>query len=96
LAIAQMDEAVQQNAALVEQAAAASDAMQNQAAALARVVSVFKLENTPEAPEGKAEPQAASAPVEIAAKLAEHAQVVALHRPGPLPRLAAANEWHEF
>ncbi|MGH8809837.1 MAG: methyl-accepting chemotaxis protein, partial [Noviherbaspirillum sp.] len=42
-AISQMDEGTQQNAALVEEAAAAADAMQNQAANLAQLVSVFKL-----------------------------------------------------
>ncbi len=42
-AIAQMDQVTQQNAALVEQAAAASEAMQEQATKLAQVVSVFKL-----------------------------------------------------
>jgi phage host-nuclease inhibitor protein Gam len=41
--IAQMDEVTQQNAALVEEAAAAAEAMQNQAGNLAQVVSVFKL-----------------------------------------------------
>ncbi|HJV52902.1 MAG TPA: methyl-accepting chemotaxis protein, partial [Noviherbaspirillum sp.] len=74
-------------------AAAASDSMQNQAAALARVVSVFKLENTPEAPEGERAQQAASIPVAEAKK---EARVVVLRRPEPAPRLAAANEWHEF
>jgi methyl-accepting chemotaxis protein len=39
-----MDGVTQQNAALVEQAAAAAESMQNQAANLAQVVSVFKLE----------------------------------------------------
>ena len=43
--IAQMDEVTQQNAALVEEAAAAAEAMQNQAGSLAQVVSVFKLSN---------------------------------------------------
>ncbi|WP_394778942.1 methyl-accepting chemotaxis protein [Undibacterium sp.] len=43
-AIVQMDEATQQNAALVEQAAAAAQSMQEQAAGLAQVVSVFKLD----------------------------------------------------
>ncbi|MEC4719932.1 methyl-accepting chemotaxis protein [Noviherbaspirillum sp. CPCC 100848] len=43
-AIAQMDQVTQQNAALVEQAAAASESMQDQAAQLAQVVSVFKLD----------------------------------------------------
>jgi methyl-accepting chemotaxis protein len=44
-AIAQMDQVTQQNASLVEQAAAASEAMQGQAAHLAEVVSVFKLDD---------------------------------------------------
>ncbi|KQN67704.1 chemotaxis protein [Duganella sp. Leaf61] len=42
-AITQMDQVTQQNAALVEEAAAASNAMQEQAAALAHAVSVFQL-----------------------------------------------------
>ncbi|CAN7253616.1 MULTISPECIES: methyl-accepting chemotaxis protein [Duganella] len=42
-AIVQMDEVTQQNAALVEQAAAAAGALQDQAASLAGVVSVFRL-----------------------------------------------------
>jgi methyl-accepting chemotaxis protein len=41
-AITEMDEVTQQNAALVEQAAAASQSMQDQAAALAEVVGFFK------------------------------------------------------
>ncbi|MDB5777024.1 MAG: chemotaxis protein [Herbaspirillum sp.] len=43
-AVTQMDEVTQQNAALVEQAAAAAGALQEQAAKLAQVVSVFRLE----------------------------------------------------
>ncbi len=43
-AIGQMDSVTQQNAALVEQSAAAAEAMQQQAANLAEVVSVFKVE----------------------------------------------------
>ena len=42
-AIAQMDQVTQQNASLVEEAAAASEAMQEQAAKLAEVVSVFRM-----------------------------------------------------
>ncbi|TDY33971.1 methyl-accepting chemotaxis protein [Janthinobacterium sp. 75] len=42
-AISQMDEVTQQNAALVEEAAAAAGALQEQASALAEVVSIFKL-----------------------------------------------------
>jgi len=43
-AIAQMDEVTQQNAALVEEAAAASASLQDQANTLTEAVSVFKLE----------------------------------------------------
>ncbi|HEX7982607.1 MAG TPA: methyl-accepting chemotaxis protein [Duganella sp.] len=43
-AITQMDQVTQQNAALVEQAAAAAESMQEQSAKLADVVSVFKLD----------------------------------------------------
>ena len=43
-AIIEMDHVTQQNAALVEQAAAAAKAMQDQAASLAQAVSVFKIE----------------------------------------------------
>ncbi|MFS2216938.1 methyl-accepting chemotaxis protein [Massilia cellulosiltytica] len=42
-AIAQMDQVTQQNASLVEEAAAASEAMHEQAAKLAEVVSVFRM-----------------------------------------------------
>ncbi|WP_307721623.1 methyl-accepting chemotaxis protein [Zemynaea arenosa] len=48
-AIHAMDETTQQNAALVEEAAAAAASMQDQAAELARVVSVFKLDEVPPA-----------------------------------------------
>ncbi|HEX7648885.1 MAG TPA: methyl-accepting chemotaxis protein, partial [Noviherbaspirillum sp.] len=44
-AISQMDEMTQQNAALVEQAAAAAESMQEQAVKLAQAVSVFKLDS---------------------------------------------------
>ncbi|MES2162734.1 MAG: methyl-accepting chemotaxis protein [Pseudomonadota bacterium] len=43
-AITQMDQVTQQNAALVEEAAAAAESMQEQSAKLADVVSVFKLD----------------------------------------------------
>src|SRR5450830_1626364 len=53
-AITQMDEATQQNAALVEQAAAAAQSLQDQAAHLAEVVAEFKLEDRAVAPVGRA------------------------------------------
>ncbi len=45
-AITQMDQVTQQNAALVEEAAAAADAMKEQAQQLVQAVSTFKLEET--------------------------------------------------
>jgi methyl-accepting chemotaxis protein len=45
-AVSQMDEVTQQNAALVEQAAAAAQSLQDQAGTLSQVVSVFRLDNT--------------------------------------------------
>lgn len=44
IAIVQMDEVTQQNASLVEEAAAAAEALQDQARNLADIVSVFKLD----------------------------------------------------
>ncbi|MEB0139877.1 methyl-accepting chemotaxis protein [Undibacterium sp. CCC2.1] len=46
VAITQMDQVTQQNAALVEQAAAAAASMQSQASKLSEVVSAFKLAPT--------------------------------------------------
>ena len=50
MAVSQMDGVTQQNAALVEQAAAAADALQQQAASLADAVSIFKLHAAPGTP----------------------------------------------
>ncbi len=55
-AVTQMDQVTQQNAALVEQAAAASAAMQDQARQLARVVGVFRMADDAAAVRGQ--PQA--------------------------------------
>ncbi|RXZ33133.1 methyl-accepting chemotaxis protein [Oxalobacteraceae bacterium CAVE-383] len=49
-AIGQMDSGTQQNVALVEEAAAAAESLQEQAAALATVVAVFKLDGGMPAP----------------------------------------------
>ena len=45
-AITQMDQATQQNAALVEESAAAADSLKQQAAGLVHTVSVFRLGGT--------------------------------------------------
>ena len=49
-AIVEMDAVTQQNAALVEQAAASTEALHEQAAALATLVGYFRLEQSPAAP----------------------------------------------
>ena len=48
-AVGQMDDVTQQNAALVEQAAAAAESLQDQAVQLSQAVSVFKIEAAPAA-----------------------------------------------
>jgi len=75
-AITQMDEVTQQNAALVEEAAAAAQSLQDQAAKLAEVVSVFKLDST----QVKASPAvkpAASRPMTPAVKAAQPTRLAA-------------------
>jgi methyl-accepting chemotaxis protein len=63
-AVSEMDTVTQQNAALVEEAAAAAQSLQEQSANLAEVVSVFKLEAVAsKAVTAKAEPRRAVAPV---------------------------------
>jgi methyl-accepting chemotaxis protein len=51
-AILQMDQATQQNAALVEEAAAAAESMQEQAHALSSAVAIFKLTQAASSPSG--------------------------------------------
>ena len=61
-AVAEMDNVTQQNAALVEQAAAASQAMQEQAVKLAEMVAVFQVSGSSAAPRAPARAPAAAAP----------------------------------
>ncbi|HYD60459.1 MAG TPA: methyl-accepting chemotaxis protein [Noviherbaspirillum sp.] len=70
VAITQIDEATQQSAALVEQTAAASDAMKNQAASLARAVLTFKLDSPEESSQQAAATPAKSMPTSKGALLA--------------------------
>jgi methyl-accepting chemotaxis protein len=63
-AIGQMDHVTQQNASLVEEAAAASETMRQQSAALADAVRVFKIETAGPA---RGAARAAAAPKRLAA-----------------------------
>ncbi|NVZ09683.1 MCP four helix bundle domain-containing protein [Allochromatium humboldtianum] len=91
-AITQMDEVTQQNAALVEEAAAAAEALEDQARTLAEVVSVFKVgqehgqARTPVRPVAHSKSTAVAKPGKAAPK-AGHA------RP---PSKPDEDEWAEF
>ena len=94
-AIIEMDSVTQQNAALVEEASAAAESLQDQAAALALTVGVFKLADGDvgeargrNAPQTRREPakQAANRPFKAKAKLTL----------GPAQGSRSAEEWEEF
>ncbi|WP_332848820.1 methyl-accepting chemotaxis protein [Massilia sp. S19_KUP03_FR1] len=95
-AISQMDEVTQQNAALVEESAAAAGAMQEQAAELSRIVSVFKV--------GQATvTKASSTPLAVArvkkspaSTLRVSANQVAVARQEPKVTKGSADEWEQF
>jgi methyl-accepting chemotaxis protein len=107
-AIGQMDQVTQQNAALVEEAAAAASSMQEQAATLADVVRVFKLDRAhgmaalAAAPAAVAVAVAAPAPaarpaVARKAVAAPKAIAVKLAKPAKRePAVAEAGDWEEF
>ncbi len=88
-AVAQMDEMTQQNAALVEEAAAAAESLQDQADGLAQAVSVFKLASGGAAP---------AAPVRTAALAGPARKALAAPRTAPkaAPKAADEDEWEEF
>ncbi|MCD2511681.1 methyl-accepting chemotaxis protein [Comamonas endophytica] len=109
-AIIQMDQMTQQNAALVEEAAAATDALQGQAAALSKVVSVFDLgqaaalaaapANAPLAPAPKAapaRPAAAAAPAPgVAAAPMVAAPPARAVKPRPSQAPGSDGDWESF
>src|SRR5476649_1576407 len=66
IAIAQMDTVTQQNASLVEEATAASQSMQDQAGALARLVSLFQLDDGGRAGQGMRRRDIDAAPARLA------------------------------
>jgi len=102
-AITQMDQVTQQNAALVEQAAAAAESMQEQSAKLADVVSVFKLAGglapTPAPVVRKPAPARPALTKRVPARVASFAPA-----PVPVPTAATrktaatsdADGWEEF
>jgi len=105
-AITQMDEVTQQNAALVEEAAAASKSLQEQAQQLEQAVSVFKLESGQSAGHNPAYAAAVPAPksaLKPLAKLAQKPQGKKMSAVVPAamgPKLALAGNdngsWEQF
>jgi len=93
-AIGQMDEVTQQNAALVEEAAAASQSLQDQAASLAQAVSVFKVSHV----QARAvTPRAASKPQSVVkSKVSRPAQAAKTVAPVMPASAGSADEWAEF
>jgi len=89
MSIIEMDSVTQQNASLVEEAAAAAQSLQDQAAELARVVSIFKLT---EGEEHVAEtlPAMAAAPAAPARPAVKRPVRPALKKPAPAAAPAAA------
>ncbi|OZI32600.1 methyl-accepting chemotaxis protein [Bordetella genomosp. 1] len=85
-AVAQMDEVTQQNAALVEEAAAAAGSLQEQAQRLAEAVSVFKI-NAGEVIDVSARQLAAQAPA--APRVAAPAAPAQEHAPAAAPAVQA-------
>ncbi len=96
VAVAQMDEMTQQNAALVEEAAAAAESLQDQADALAQAVSLFKLATGAGMPAPvRAVQRPASRPAAPLARktpVSSRSSTKALPKPGP----ADEDEWEEF
>ncbi|OFJ48230.1 methyl-accepting chemotaxis protein [Janthinobacterium lividum] len=104
LSIIEMDGMTQQNAALVEQAAAAAQSLQDQAAELTHVVSIFKLVEGEEKPAAYAPPKVAAAAVAVRKPAPVSRPVKSLARkaeaPAAAPRKAASagsnDDWEEF
>ncbi|MBX9913649.1 MAG: MCP four helix bundle domain-containing protein [Pseudomonadaceae bacterium] len=97
-AVSQMDEMTQQNAALVEQAAAAAESMQEQASVLSQAVAVFKFDNAgasnshaPRLSQSHASASGASrAPAPSAARAKPPTKSL------PRPSKPKDDEWEEF
>jgi hypothetical protein len=101
-AMAEMDEMTQQNAALVEQAAAAAESMQDQAAHLADEVGAFRLSGAKmRAPTATAKP-AARLPAARTAPARPQARALPKAKANPAPQKVLSSEapgkddWEEF
>ncbi|WP_292937838.1 methyl-accepting chemotaxis protein [Noviherbaspirillum sp.] len=94
-AIVQMDSVTQENAALVEEAAASAETMQNQAGSLAQLVSVFKIDGALAVADqvGRSLATKISAPAAQARAQAKVKKLAAVPR---VPALDNKDDWEEF
>jgi methyl-accepting chemotaxis protein len=93
-AVSQLDQVTQQNAALVEEGAAAAESLRAQARQLAETVAIFKLEAIAAAPRPAAVKPRPAAPAKAAPQRTDGAAAV---RPAPAPAAAAAEgDWTSF
>jgi methyl-accepting chemotaxis protein len=94
MAISEMDEMTVQNAALVEQAAAAAQSMRDEAAVLEQAVAVFRLEEQVQVARVRPAPKPEPAPEPVAAPAPRIAQAKPVRRASQAA--AAESEWEEF
>ncbi|XLZ73144.1 methyl-accepting chemotaxis protein [Massilia sp. SR12] len=99
VSIIEMDAMTQQNAALVEEAAAAAQSLQDQAGELARVVSIFKLDPEAEYALSASKPVVKQTAVAVVPKAP--AKRPAASKPAAAPKkvvaaTAGSDEWEEF
>jgi methyl-accepting chemotaxis protein len=89
-AIGEVDQMTQQNAALVEQSAAAAESLKEQATKLAAVVSTFRLGEGDAAPRGSVDSFAAPAHASAADQAIARAKTQAVAAPTPAQARASA------
>ncbi|WP_349741221.1 methyl-accepting chemotaxis protein [Roseateles cavernae] len=105
VAVTNLDHMTQQNAALVEESAAAAQSLREQSARLAEVVSVFKVDQQFQAraaitaPSPKPITKSAPRPAPVAARKPAPPKPVARPAPAPAPKASPApttDEWESF
>jgi methyl-accepting chemotaxis protein len=95
-AITQMDDVTQQNSALVEEAAAASQSLQDQAAKLAEVVSVFKLTDELSGPRLNTVAAATKPALQTARRPALQSSRAPQRQLAESGNAVSGNEWEQF
>ena len=93
MAVSQMDQVTQQNASLVEEAAAAAESLQEQAGQLAQLVSVFKVSNASPA---RAAPAPAPAKRSLPAKRLDAPPARPATRGAAARKVENETEWETF